>query len=29
MVPTIAAITDIPAKELRPDLAKIFDGANQ
>jgi transcriptional regulator with XRE-family HTH domain len=29
MVPIIAAITDIPAKELRPDLAKIFDGVDQ
>lgn len=29
MVPTIAAITDIPAQELRPDLAKIFDRAGQ
>lgn len=29
MLPAIEAITDIPAKELRPDLAKIFDGANQ
>lgn len=27
MIPAIEAITDIPAKELRPDLARIFDGA--
>jgi len=26
MIPAIEAITDIPAKELRPDLAKIFGG---
>lgn len=29
LIPAIEAITDIPAKELRPDLAKIFDGASQ
>lgn len=29
MIPAIAAITDIPAKELRPDLARIFNGAAQ
>ena len=27
MIPAIEAITGIPAKEQRPDLAKIFDGA--
>lgn len=27
MLPTFEAITGISAKELRPDLAKIFDGA--
>jgi hypothetical protein len=26
MIPAIEAITGIPAKEQRPDLAKIFDG---
>jgi hypothetical protein len=27
MIPVIETITGIPAKEQRPDLAKIFDGA--
>lgn len=27
MIPAIEAITGIPAKEQRPDLAKIFEGA--
>ena len=27
LLPAIEAITGIPAKELRPDLAKIFGGA--
>jgi transcriptional regulator with XRE-family HTH domain len=29
MIPVIEAITGISAKEQRPDLAKIFDGAAQ
>lgn len=29
MLPAFEAITGIAAKELRPDIAKIFDGAAQ
>lgn len=28
LLPTLEKVSGIPAKELRPDLAKMFDGAN-
>lgn len=29
MIPAVEAITGIPAKDQRPDLAKIFEGVTQ
>ena len=29
LIPALAAITEIPPRELRPDIARIFDGGAQ